>query len=97
MTPSEIGAVFAGKAKQRLDRYELALYTAWHTAVFSSQMKHGKIDPWETIQGRFRGTPDGPVVKKDWRARKAERQAQMQQLKKHQHQRTRRLVPNTVR
>lgn len=88
MTPGELGAVFAGKAKQRRDRYELALFQAWHTAVFTMQAKAGKLDPWSVIQEKFTGAPK-VIAPVDWRTRKAERQAQMAQREKHERQRTR--------
>jgi hypothetical protein len=61
---------------------------AWHTAVFNSQAKVGKLDPWSRIRAKLVGESDAPPVAQDWRARKVERQQQMAMLKKHQRQRS---------
>jgi hypothetical protein len=88
---TELEAVFAGASKARTWWYELALYTAWHTAAFASQAMAGKLEAWSTYQQKVTGStpttaaPAGPV---SWEARKAERAAQMALFKKHQQART---------
>lgn len=52
-------------------------------AVFNAQAKVGKLQDWAVIRAKFRPAPT-VTVPQDWRARKAERSAQMAQLKKHQ-------------
>jgi hypothetical protein len=90
LSPTELDAVFAGTGKARRWWYELALYTAWHTAAFASQAMAGNLKAWETYQQKATGvaaapTPASPV---SWQARKAERAAQMALFKKHQAART---------
>ena len=90
LSPTELDAVFAGAGKARRWWYELALFTAWHTAAFASQAFGGKLEPWSTYRSKVTGTPDpAPApVSESWQARKAAREQQMALFKKHQQQRT---------
>lgn len=77
-----------GAGTRRQDEYELALFTAWHTAVFHGLAKAGKLHDWAFYRDKAKGVR-APVTPLDGMTRKAERQAQMTQFKKHQQQRTR--------
>lgn len=87
LSPSEQHAVFLGTDKIRAWWYELALYTAWHTASFATSALVGKLRPWDHYRQKLTGkTIPAPV--QSWQERKAARQAQMDLLKRHQQQRT---------
>jgi hypothetical protein len=64
----------------------LALFTAWHIAVFHSHAKAGKLKSWAEIRRQFSGTTEKPI-QVDWRTRKAQREQQMASFHKHQAQR----------
>lgn len=74
--------MFVGEQKRREFWYELGAYVAWHVAVFNTQAKAGKLVDWSTIRQRMKGTTDVPIPM-DWRIRKAQRQAQVANLRKH--------------
>lgn len=89
-SPTELDAVFAGTGKARRWWYELALYTAWHTAAFASQAMAGKLEAWSTYQQKVTGAAPAPApaAPVSWETRKAERAAQMALFKKHHAART---------
>lgn len=88
LSPAELLSVLSGASKARRWAYELALYTAWHTAAFASQAINGKLDSWDTIRRKVTGTAPAPAAPADWKTRKAERAAQMALFRKHQAART---------
>lgn len=74
--------MFTGISTQRMWWYELALFTAWHVAAFTSATKVGKLQPWTHYQQKVSGkTSAAPSA--DWKTRKAERKQQMADLQKH--------------
>lgn len=86
--PSELAAVMTGGTLQRTWLYELALFTAWHTAAFNGLAKVGKLKDWSEYRRKFTGTTVTTTVPAvSWKERKAERQRQLEQLKKHQEKR----------
>jgi hypothetical protein len=87
LSPAELRSVLEGAAKARTWVYEVALFTAWHTATFASLAFQGKLDSWESYRRKVSGAP-APAVPVSWQARKAERAAQMALFKKHQAART---------
>lgn len=74
--------MFTGAAKRRKDEYELALFHAWHVAMWTALAQHGKLKDWAEYRQQLRGEPDQPIVV-DWQARKAQRAEQMKRLDKH--------------
>lgn len=75
-------------AGKRADTHRLDLLCAsWHMAGWNAAAKAGKLQEWGVYERKFRGT-QAPTVPQDWRARKAERQQQMDLLKKKQAQKT---------
>jgi hypothetical protein len=89
VAPCDLYAAYRGGAAYQRSGYELALFTAWHIAVFTLQAKAGKLKPWREIRETFTRVDAPAQVKKDWRSVQAERQQQMTMFKKHQAQRTR--------
>lgn len=81
-------AACIGAHKRRDWLLEVAMFAAWHVVFFRNQLDGGKLKPWAYYRDKARGTP-AVVVPQDWKTRKAERQAQMARLKKHQAHRTR--------
>jgi len=92
LSTTELDAIFAGTGKARRWWYELALYTAWHTAAFASQAMAGKLEAWSTYQQKVTGAAPAPApapaAPVSWETRKAERAAQMALFKKHHAART---------
>lgn len=72
--------------------YELALYTAWHVAAFNSQTKSKTgLKPWGQIRAKLLGVEEQHVPVSGMQ-RKAERQRQMSEFRKHQEQRKRPVI-----
>lgn len=80
--------MLAGAQKRHDADRLLHLYGAWHVAAWNSAAKVGKLKPWSEYARELTGASSQPIPK-DWRTRKAERQAQMEQLTKRQKQRAR--------
>lgn len=79
--------MFAGASKARRWRYEVALFTAWHTAAFATQAWAGKLKAWDTYRAELTGRAAAPVptpaAPRSWEVQKAERAAQMALFHKH--------------
>lgn len=61
LSPYELSLQFQG-ARQRMDGwYELGLFVAWHTAMFTVAAKVGKLPPLEKLLARGRGKAGTPA------------------------------------
>jgi hypothetical protein len=78
----------SGASTLRTWWYELALYTAWHTAAFAAQAMAGKLGPWSEYRARVvHGDPERAAPGPSWQVQKAERQRQMNLHRRHLAQR----------
>lgn len=82
--------MLTGASKRHDAMREVALYAAWHVAVWHVSAKVGKLKDWAQYRRTLFGSTDStPTPAKDWKERKAERLNQMQDLRKHQQARKR--------
>jgi hypothetical protein len=89
--PAENAAVLTGARKRLEADRVMQLRGAWHVAAWNTAAKVGKLKPWAEYHRELTATSTpAPAAKagSSWQARKAERQHQMDLLKKHQAQRT---------
>jgi hypothetical protein len=96
LSPAEIAAVFDGVVSRETVRtrshVEVSLLSAWHMAAWTTAAQVGKLKDWAEYRRHLTGRPapsESAVPAQSWQDRKRERQAQMEQLKRHQAMRAR--------